>query len=245
LKEHVARFRNGHGVPSLAGLVLLVIVAACASGPAAPPIEKVEVIPGGTVVTEPYRFEPGDDLNIKFPYDHDLNDEAIVGPDGAVELQYAGTVKLAGLTAEEAEADLEKHYAAGNITDPTVSVSVKSFAVQQIYVAGQVNSPGVVRDTVPLTLSRAIAEAGGVKLASATLSDVILVRRTPEGKVKYYKIDLSNGVTPETGDPLLTSYDLVYVPETPIAQVADFISNNLLRIIPYSYTYSSSSYTTP
>ena len=190
---------------------------------------------GGTAVTEPYRLAPSDDVSVRFRYFNDLNDEAVIGPDGTVVLQDIGGVKLAGLTLDQATDELNTRYGKV-IREPTVTLSVKTYALQQIYVAGEVNNPGVVRDTVPLTLSRAIAQAGGLKLGTAKSSAVILVRRTPDGTVRYYQVDMSNGVIGTAGDPVLISYDLVYVPETPVSQVAEFVSENLVRMVPYNIT---------
>jgi len=218
----------------LLSFAIVVGLTGCASVPTAPSYEATKVVPGGVAVSEPYRLTPGDDLYVRFPYDKDLNDEVVVSPDGTVTLQYINDIKLAGLSLPEARDLLDTEF--GKVLrEPTVSVSVKSYSLQQIYVSGQVNNPGLVRDTVPLTLSRAIAEAGGLKLASAVTSQVLIVRRRPDGSVAYYQVDMSNGVAGEDVDPILSSYDLVYVPETRIAQLADFVSNNLVRAIPYSF----------
>ncbi len=219
----------------LATCFVLLAVAGCANGPPAQPIEQAAVLPGGVAVAEPYRLTPSDDVLIRFRFLSDLDEDALIGPDGTVSLRQVGIVKLAGLTVPEANTKLNEIYTRV-IREPTITLLVKSFALQQVYVAGEVNNPGVVRDTVPLTLSRAVAEAGGVKLSTARLSNVIIVRRMLDGTARYYQIDMSNGATGKYGDPLLTSYDLVYVPEAPISQIADYVANNLLKMIPYSIT---------
>jgi protein involved in polysaccharide export with SLBB domain len=235
MSRHISRTRNDAAIVGpMLGIAIICMLAGCATGPSAPPYEAAKVVPGGVAVSEPYRLTPGDDLYVRFPYDKDLNDEVVVSPDGTVTLQYVNDIKLAGLSLPEARDVLDTEF--GKVLrEPTVSVSVKSYSLQQIYVSGQVNNPGLVRDTVPLTLSRAIAEAGGLKLASAITSQVLIVRRRPDGTIVYYQVDMSNGVVGTDADPLLSSYDLVYVPETQIAQLADFISNNLVRTVPYSF----------
>ena len=220
---------------ALSACFVPIALACCSNGPPAQPLERSVVLPGGVAVSEPYRLSPSDDVLIRFRFLNDLDEDALIAPDGTVSLRQIGVVKLAGLTVAEANDRLNDLYARV-IREPTITLMVKSFALQQVYVAGEVNNPGVVRDTVPLTLSRAVAEAGGVKLSTARLSNVIIVRRLLDGSSRYYQIDMSNGATGKYGDPLLTSYDLVYVPEAPISQVADYVANNLLKMIPYSIT---------
>jgi protein involved in polysaccharide export with SLBB domain len=217
-------------------VVGVLCLLSCTTPPAAPLLTPTtKIIDGGTAVSTSYRLSPGDDLMIRFPFQPDLNDEVNVGPDGTVALQYIDTVKLSGLTVDEAREALRQRYA-DVIKEARVGISIRTYALQQIYVSGQVNNPGLIRDTVPLTLSRAIAEAGGMKLASARTRQIIIVRRARDGNVIFYRVDMGNGIVGAQGDPLLQSYDLVYVPETPIYEFSDYIATNLIRMIPYGVT---------
>lgn len=219
--------------------VVAVMLVGCAGMPDAEKVSSVPVTFGGNPKTEPYTLSPGDDINVRFQFYADLNDVATLGPDGHVALQLVGDVDLAGLTVPEASDRLNQRYAAV-IKQPTVSVAVKSYALQQIYVDGQVNSPGLVRSTQPLTLTRALAQAGGLKLATAKTGHVLIVRRKPDGAAVYYEVDLGGGLgTGDGQDPLLKSYDLVYVPQTAIGSVADFVSNTLLKIAPYAASFQA------
>jgi protein involved in polysaccharide export with SLBB domain len=212
--------------------VSAVALMGCTTAPPSTPIGQTSVIRGGSSLTNAYQLSPGDDIQVRFQYDNDLDDEAIIGPDNTISLRYVNTVQLGGKTLPEATDLLNRQYAR-YIVQPDIAVTVKQYALQEIYVSGQVNSPGLVRDTVPLTLSHAIAEAGGMKTSSAVMRDVLLLRRAPDGSIVYYKINMENGVAGSI-DPLLDSYDMVYVPEKPISQVAEYIGQNLARIFPYS-----------
>jgi protein involved in polysaccharide export with SLBB domain len=227
-----ALFRRCSVLPVLSMAMLM----GCTAQQPAAPIGPTPVISAGTNLTNAYQLSPGDDVLIRFQYDSDLNDEATIGPDDNVSLQFVNNIQLGGKTVPEATALLNQEYAK-YIVQPNIALTVKQYALQEIYVSGQVNSPGLVRDTVPLTLSHAIAEAGGLKTSTAVLSDVLLLRRAPDGSIVYYQINMKNGVA-GTVDPLLDSYDLVYVPEKPISQVAEWLGNNLAKIIPYSAAVS-------
>ncbi|KVT76643.1 sugar ABC transporter substrate-binding protein [Burkholderia territorii] len=99
----------------------------------------------------------------------------VVDDDGNLTFPYAGTLKVAGLTAAGAQASVKR--ALGTIyRDPQVTLRVASFRSQQVYVDGEVHTPGALPvNDVPMTLADAIARAGGFT-AAADQSDVTVVR---------------------------------------------------------------------
>ncbi len=221
------------------GIMMLGVLALSACSHAPTNTEATKILPGNGLDAA-YKLSPGDEIGVNFPYFTDMNQQVTIGPDGTVVLPLVNKIYLAGLSVEQADAKLREAYlkAKLKVNEPeSLSVSVKTYSLQQIYVEGQVLSPGVVRSTVPLTLSRAVAQAGGFKFAAAQTSNVLLVRRAPDGSVEYYQIDMSNGVTAPGHDPMLNSYDLVYVPETAIYSASDFIATNLLRLVPFSINH--------
>jgi polysaccharide export outer membrane protein len=167
----------------------------------------------------------------------DLDDSATIGPDGRIALRFINDFPIGGLTLAEATKETNDRYEKV-LRHPGVSIAIKSYALQQVYVDGEVNSPGVIRSAVPLTASGAIAQAGGVKLATAHSHSALLLRRKPDGTVVYYKLAFHGDLPGGEGDPILRTNDVVYVPRTAIAAVADFVQGNLTRIIPVSATYS-------
>ena len=123
------------------------------------------------------------------------------------------------------------------IVQPDIAITVKQYALQEIYVSGQVNSPGLVRSDVPLTVTRALAQAGGVKSGAHT-DAILLLRRASDGKIYYYRVTLGNyaGAGGGEQDPLLKSYDVVYVPQTIFASFSDFLAN-YVKNIPFYLNY--------
>lgn len=223
----------------LAGWIALVM-AACNGLPDYDSVASSRLVAGGSPTTPPHTLTVGDEILIRFQFYSDFNDKVTVGPDGHVSLQLIHDVEVAGLTVPELIGVLNTRYATV-LKDPGVSVTVSAFAPQQIYVNGAVGSPGVLRTTVPLTVSRALAQAGGVRLGLAATSNILLLRRHPDGSVYYYQLKVGDRGQPEPDqDPVLQSYDLVYVPETELASVADFVSNVLLRIVPFGTSVSVS-----
>lgn len=99
----------------------------------------------------------------------------VVDDRGNLTFPYAGVLKVAGLTAADAQARVTQ--ALGKIyRNPQVTLRVASFRSQQVYVDGEVHSPGALPvNDVTMTLPGAIARAGGFT-AAADQSDVTIVR---------------------------------------------------------------------
>jgi protein involved in polysaccharide export with SLBB domain len=217
---------------AIAGLVLG-LVAACTPG--APKLSGPDVVAGGVPLTAEHVLAPGDEFELRFPFYPDLNDRIIVGPDGKMSLQLIDTVAVGGLTVGEATRLLNQRYAKV-IRDPQATVTLRAYAPEQIFVDGWVANPGLVRSDVPLTVSRAVAQAGGVKSGSHT--DAILVlRRTPDGMIHYYQVALGDFAGAAAEDPLLASYDVVYVPKNLLGSIGDFLAN-YVKNVPFYVNYA-------
>jgi hypothetical protein len=97
--------------------------------------------------------------------------------------------------------------------------------------------PGLIRSDIPLTLTRVLAQAGGVKTGAKT-GDILIMRHDADGGVYTYSAAAPVGGYGGYGaqDPLLKSFDVVYVPQTPIAAVADFAKQYYTNL-PFSATF--------
>ncbi|HYM73153.1 MAG TPA: polysaccharide biosynthesis/export family protein [Stellaceae bacterium] len=216
----------------VAGL-LLGGLAGCT--PSAPKLASADAVAGGVPLTGEHVLAPGDEFEIRFPFYPDLNDKVTIGPDGRLSLQLINTVAVGGLTVSEATKLVNERYARV-IRDPQATLTVRNFAPQQIFVDGWVANPGLVRSDVPLTVSRAIAQAGGTKSGAHT--DAILVlRRSRDGKIHYYQVALGDYAGAGGGeDPILSSYDVVFVPKTALGSIGDFLAN-YVKNIPFYVNY--------
>jgi polysaccharide export outer membrane protein len=218
--------------------IAIAFIGLCAGcAPPAPNVANPEVFPGGVPLTEEHTLAPGDEIEVRFPFYADLNDRVLIGPDGRLSLQFINTVALGGLTVEQATALLNERYAKV-IKSPQATITVRTYAPQTVYVDGWVNSPGVIRSDVPLTVSRALAQAGGTKSGART-DGILLLRRAADGRIYYYQIALGNfaGAGAGAQDPMLKSYDVVYVPQTALASLQDFLAS-YLKNIPFYINYT-------
>jgi len=217
---------------ALAGLVLGSLFACT---PAAPKLTP-EAVPGGVPLTSEHVLAPGDEFEIRFPFYPDMNDRVLVGPDGRLSLQLVNTVEVGGLTVAEATRLLNQRYAQV-LRDPQLNITMRTYAPEEIFVDGWVANPGIVRSDVPLTVSRAIAQAGGAKSGAHT-GAILVLRRTPDGVVHYYQVALGNFAGAGTGeDPMLSSYDVVYVPAGVLGSISDFLAN-YLKNVPFYVNYT-------
>ncbi|HEY1797756.1 MAG TPA: polysaccharide biosynthesis/export family protein [Stellaceae bacterium] len=196
-------------------------LAGCSAAPHAPPLTE-GAVPGGVPLTGEHTLSPNDVVEIRFPYSPDLNDKVTIGADGYASPKLLGPVLLGGLTVPEATGRLKMRYAT-KIRSPEVAVTVRNYAPEAVYVDGWVARPGLIRSEVPLTIARAVARAGGAKTGAET-SEVLLIRRSAAGKLSAYKVALGGYAGAEAQDPMLKSFDIVYVPKTALATVSDFLS---------------------
>jgi protein involved in polysaccharide export with SLBB domain len=203
-------------------VALMLMLAACA--PRAPHLASGEVPVSGVPLTPQHTLSPGDQFEIRFAFVPELNDRVTVGEDGTVSPKLIGSVIVGGLTVPEATARLKPLYAK-RLRDAELSLTVRYFAPEMFWVEGEVMHPGIVRSALPLTLERAIVQAGGAK-AGAKTGDILVIRRDESGAVRAYRASLGPepGVAPADIDPILSSFDVVYVPQTVIGSIDEFLA---------------------
>ncbi len=101
----------------------------------------------------------------------------VIDEKGNLQFPYAGTFHVAGLTVEQVQQRvLELLSMPGRYTQPQVTVRVESYRSNQVYVDGEVRTPGAVPiNDVPMTVYEAINRAGGFT-SNADESQLKLVR---------------------------------------------------------------------
>lgn len=166
-----------------------------------------------------YRIQVGDTLEIKLLLNPELEEQVIVRPDGKISTSVAQNVLAYGLTPPELQKILNERYKA-HLTDPNVSVVVRTFAPTRIYVLGEVYSPGEYISVGPgLTLLQALARAGGVK-PSAKTRKIVVLRRGGGDHPAAFVADYDDAVSGRNpgADVRLAAYDVIYVPRLAVAE---------------------------
>ncbi|MDR8395925.1 polysaccharide biosynthesis/export family protein [Paraburkholderia sp. USG1] len=118
----------------------------------------------------------------------------VVDQNGSLTFPYAGTLRVAGLRTEEIQQRLSG--ALGRyLVKPQVTVRMASYRAHQVYVDGEVHSPGALAvNDVPMTLYEAVGRAGGFSEA-ADQSDLVLVRGERSYRVNLTQM-LAQGLSP-------------------------------------------------
>ncbi len=182
-----------------------------------------------------YVIQDGDALGIKFFLNPELNEEVVVRPDGRISLQLISEVVAAGRTPRELGRQLEQLYSS-ELDRPSVSVIVRSFSSQRVYVDGEVNQPGELEVVGSLTLLQAIARAEGFT-ELAKVRQLIVIRREADGQPRTIPIDVRELRRGRDRDLALKPFDVVYVPRTRIANVNQWIDQYIRKSIPVSFGF--------
>ncbi|CAB3646134.1 hypothetical protein LMG24238_00747 [Paraburkholderia sediminicola] len=99
----------------------------------------------------------------------------LVDDNGNIQIPYAGSIHVEGRRADEVQ-QLVYNELAKVFIKPQVTVRVASFRAKQVFVDGEVHTPGAVPiNDIPMSLYEAINRAGGFS-SSADQSRMILVR---------------------------------------------------------------------
>jgi protein involved in polysaccharide export with SLBB domain len=186
-----------------------------------------------------YKIQVGDQLDIKFFYNPELNEQVVVRPDGRISLQLIPEIAADGLTPAGLTARLAEAYAK-DLRQPQVTVIVRSFGSQRVFVDGEVAKPGMIPILGTMTTLQAIAEAGGMK-PSARAGDVIVIRRGAAGKPVAFRVNLQAARDGKdlAQDVGLAPFDIIYVPRSRVANVNVWMDQYIRQNIPipFSVTY--------
>lgn len=80
----------------------------------------------GTTPLKNYQLQAGDQLNIKFFFNPDLNEEVTVRPDGRISLQLIGEILAAGLSVDKLKDIVTQEYSQ-ELKNPEVTVILRRF----------------------------------------------------------------------------------------------------------------------
>lgn len=160
-----------------------------------------------------YRLSKYDVINLAIiGLDESNFKNIMIGPDGYVNLPYAGTVRLAGLTVAEAT-DLLKEKLGEYIKIPDMAVMISSYGVRKVYVMGEVGKQGIYElNNEHMNVFAAISSAGGI--AKKGRPKHIAVVRTVKGKVHMQEVDFDRFIKKQDASQnlALLDGDMVYVP---------------------------------
>lgn len=181
-----------------------------------------------------YILQRGDVISVAFFYFPRLDITMKIRPDGYISMAPIDDVKAAGLTTRELDEKLTGLYTE-RIENPELTVTVKEFATQKIYVGGEVKSAGFFDLENNMTTLQAIFRAGGA-LNTGNLESVIIIRREKDGSPRLFSINLKQDIESKKikNDIYLSPLDVVYIPQTMIARIDQFVEQYIDKLLPIS-----------
>ena len=184
-------------------------------------------------IAERFMIAPGDELGVKFYYNPELNEEVVVRPDGRISLQLVPEVMAAGRTPKQLSDALNQSYAA-EVERERVAVIVRSISPRQVYVDGEVELPGIVEFTTPLSVIQAMAFSQG-STDRALLDQVLVIRRLEDQTplIIHTNLKLALNGTDLSQDIELLQNDIVYVPRKPISDANIWVDQYIRQLLPF------------
>jgi polysaccharide biosynthesis/export protein len=177
--------------------------------PSGAPRARTSIAPRNWTDQE-YRLGAGDKLRVEVYREPQLSQSLQVRPDGKVTLPLVGDVTASGQTPIELRDTLAtalKEY----ITNPVVTVIVTDALAAQVYVIGEVATPGAQVMQGPMTVLQALAQAGGLK-DFANKGDIRVLRRGAGGSTTTLPFDYKEAIKGRIEPMPLQPGDTVVVP---------------------------------
>ena len=153
--------------------------------------EEAAIVPYYNNFFNTYRLGPEDVISVTvFGQDRYSKSGIVIPPSGRISLALIpGGVFVNGKTTEEVAAIIKKRYDE-YIIEPDVTVSLDKATSYRYSIVGDITTPGVKSMNRRLTVTEAIAEAGGV-LQTGNKRGVVVLRRQADGQFATIPVDVA------------------------------------------------------
>ena len=187
--------------------------------------EEAAIVPYYNNFFSTYRLGPEDIISVEvFNQDRYSRKGITVPPSGRISLALIpGGVFVNGKTVEEVAQIITKRYDE-YIIDPQVTVSLDKASSYRYSVVGDVGQPGVRLMSHRMTVTEALAEAGGV-LSTGDRSKVYVLRRQQTGMMAPILVNVSAIYKGKAADSVyLVPGDQIVVPGNKMKKVREWLS---------------------
>jgi polysaccharide export outer membrane protein len=170
-----------------------------------------------------YRLRRGDTFDLDFELSPEFNQTVAVQPDGYVTLKGVGSIYIEGQTVPDLTETVKTVYAR-ILHDPVITVSLKDFEKPYFIASGQVAKPGKYDLRSDLTVTEAVAIAGGFN-DKAKHSQVVLFRPVAGGGYEAKLLNIKRLLASRnlSEDVQLQPGDLLYVPQNLLSKIRPFL----------------------
>jgi polysaccharide export outer membrane protein len=225
--------------------MMAVAIAAAGQGVAVPAAAtsssgysaSADAVPGLQQRNPRYQLRKSDSFDLDFALSPEFNQTVVVQPDGYVTLKGVGSIFVEEKTVPELTEMIKAAYAK-ILHNPVIAIVLRDFEKPYFIAAGQVTKPGKYDLRSALTVTQAVAIAGGFN-DKAKHSQVVLFRPMTNGgfEAKLLNIkkllasrDLSEDLQLQPGDTL-------YVPQNAFSKIRPFIPSTSMGAYLNPVTY--------
>ena len=170
-----------------------------------------------------YTLRAGDVLELQYRYTPELNQTVTVLPDGYVNLNLIGDVRLAELNLTQAH-DVILERARTRLNEPELNLILREFQKPYVVVSGEVAKPGRFDLRESTTAMQAILLSGGFS-QGAQSGQVLLFRKinADQAEVRVLHLSKMRKTADLERDIVLESGDMLYVPRDKVEKIARFL----------------------
>jgi polysaccharide export outer membrane protein len=161
-----------------------------------------------------YRIGKDDELDISVYGDSELAKIQTVRPDGKIAFPLVGDIRASGATPDELREQVTQRLSK-YLKNPRVTVIVSKYNSKQVFVLGQVKTPGVLLLSSDINVLQGVARAGGVT-EEADLQGALLIRDAQVVPVNFDKLLRSGDFTQNI---LLRANDAILIPNVSAKRV--------------------------
>lgn len=166
---------------------------------------------------------PGDTLEVTVFDIRELSGRFRVSQKGQVDLPLIGKTRVAGLTADEAAAEIQARLKSGGfVLHPQVTVLISQYATQGADVMGEVNRPGIYPTLGSRRLLDMLTLAGGVNGSAGNLVTIIH-RKDPHHPVYLALAQTAAGLKLQA-NPVILPGDTIVVQKSGIVYILGDVS---------------------
>jgi polysaccharide biosynthesis/export protein len=170
-----------------------------------------------------YRMRKGDSFDLDMEFSPEFNQTVVVQPDGYITLKGAGSLHAEGQTIPELTETIKAAYSK-TLHDPVIAISPKDFEKPYFIATGQVEKPGKYDLRSDLTVTEAVALAGGFTEKSKH-SQVVLFRPLAQGGYEAKLVNVKKLLKERnlSEDLEVQPGDLVFVPQNQLSKIRPFL----------------------
>lgn len=155
---------------------------------------------------------PGDKLQLVVFYgSKSITAAYTLDSSGTISVQFVGAIAVGGKNVEQVRAEIQTRLADGYLKDPIVSLTVTEINSLTLSVSGMVAKAGPIKFSKGMTITEAIAQAGG--FTSLARKNLVKVVRLVNNAKQTYKLPVERIAEGERPNFTMMPGDEVFVPE--------------------------------